>query len=449
MITVFAHGLVQRSSLPIPEWLFGWAAAIVLCISFVALAALWPKPRLEHPSWRPLPGGSRACSAAARVEIVGGVLGVAILALVLVTGYAGPPTPLDNFAPTFVFIIFWVGLVFASVLLGDLFRLFNPWRAIGRVLFRDRAPPALPGAARPLARRRPACSCSPGSSSPRAGASTPRRSPPRWPATASLTLAAMAVYGVEPWARWGETFSVYFNLFSRMSVFETRDRVVGVRPFLGGLPRLDPVAGTVALVVVMIGTVTFDGLSQGQLWRDLAVELNDGLSTLGVPIETTPKIVATIGLLIGVALVGGFYTLGIEGARSVGGDHDAEELRRRFIHTLVPIAMVYVAAHYLTFLLFEGQSIFYLASDPLGEGWNLFGTASSAIDYGLLSQNAAWYLQVGFVVLGHVAALVLAHDRALVLYPNPRLAVRSQYWMLAIMVGFTSLALWLLAQAGA
>ena len=448
MITVFAHGLVQRSSLPIPEWLFGWAAAIVLCISFVALAALWPKPRLEDPSWRPLPGGIARLLGSRGVEIAGGVLGVALLALVLATGYAGPPTPLDNFAPTFVFIIFWVGLVFVSVLLGDVFRLVNPWRAIGRVLFRDRV-------------RRP----------------YPERLG-RWPAAAGLlvftwielasgwgeqpatlasavagytvlTLAAMAVYGVEPWLRRGETFSVYFNLFSRLSVFETRDRVVGVRPFLGGLPRLDPVAGTVALVVVMIGTVTFDGLSQGQLWLDLSVELNDGLSTLGVPIETTPKIVATIGLLIGVALVGGFYTLGIEGARSVGGDHDAEELRRRFIHTLVPIAMVYVAAHYLTFLLFEGQSILYLASDPFGDGWNLFGTASSAIDYGLLSQNAAWYLQVAFVVLGHVAALVLAHDRALVLYSNPRLAVRSQYWMLAIMVGFTSLALWLLAQAGA
>ena len=91
-----------------------------------------------------------------------------------------------------------------------------------------------------------------------------------------LTLIGMAVYGTEPWARYGETFSVYFNLFSRLSVFETRDRVVGMRPLLGGLPRLDPVPGTVALVIVMIGTVTYDGLSQGQLWKDLAVQLNDG-----------------------------------------------------------------------------------------------------------------------------------------------------------------------------
>ena len=447
MITVLAHGLVQRSSLPIPEWLFGWAAAAVLVVSFFALAVLWPQPRLEAPGWRPLPGGVGRVLGSRAVEVVCGAIGVGVLALVLATGYAGPDTPLDNFAPTFVFIIFWVGLVFVSVLLGDVFRAFNPWRALGRVLFRRE--------------RRP----------------YPERLG-RWPAAIGLlvftwielasgwgeepttlatavavytvlTLIGMAIYGAEPWARHGETFSVYFNLFSRLSVFETRDRVVGVRPLLGGLPRLDPVAGTVPIVIVMIGTVTFDGLSQGQLWKDLAVQLNDGFETLGFGLETTPKLVATVGLAIGVAIAGGFYSLGIEGARSVGGNLDSQQLRRAFIHSLVPIAMVYVAAHYLTFLLFEGQSIFYLASDPFGEGWNLFGTADSAIDYGLLSQNAAWYLQVTFVVLGHVAALILAHDRALVLYPDTKLAVRSQYWMLAIMVGFTSLALWLLAQAGA
>jgi hypothetical protein len=115
----------------------------------------------------------------------------------------------------------------------------------------------------------------------------------------------------------------------------------------------------------------------------------------------------------------------------------------------VPIALVYVAAHYLTFLLFEGQAIAYLASDPFGRGWDLLGTAAAGIDFGVISQNQAWYLQVGLVIAGHVAALVLAHDRALVLFGGSRAAVRSQYWMLGIMVGFTTLALWLLAQAGA
>ena len=119
-------------------------------------------------------------------------------------------------------------------------------------------------------------------------------------------------------------------------------------------------------------------------------------------------------------MIGLFYRLGIDGARSVGGDHDAPELRRAFIHTLVPIALVYVAAHYLTFLLFEGQATFYLASDPFGEGWDIFGTADRAIDYTYLSQNAAWYVQVGVVVAGHVAALILAHDRALALYRDTR-----------------------------
>jgi hypothetical protein len=111
--------------------------------------------------------------------------------------------------------------------------------------------------------------------------------------------------------------------------------------------------------------------------------------------------------------------------------------------------MAYVAAHYLTFLLFEGQAIGYLASDPLGRGWDLFGTASAGIDFGLLSQTAAWYLQVALIVIGHIGGLALAHDRALMLFGDADDAVRSQYWMLAVMVGFTSLALWLLAQASA
>jgi hypothetical protein len=196
----------------------------------------------------------------------------------------------------------------------------------------------------------------------------------------------------------------------------------------------------------MIGTVTFDGLSQGQLWKDFQVDFAGWVDGI-VGLDAAPKVAATFGLLLCVSAISLFYRLGIDGARSVGGDLEAPELRSAFVHTLVPIAMVYVAAHYLTFLLFEGQATLYLASDPFNEGWDLFGTADRAIDYAWLSQDATWYLQVAFVVVGHVAGLILAHDRALALYREAKLAVRSQYWMLAVMVGFTSLALWLLSQA--
>jgi hypothetical protein len=435
-----AHGLVQRADLPLPEWLFGWAAAIVLIVSFAGLAVLWSTPRLQQPGWRALPGGRILGSRP--VEALCGLLGVALLVVVVLAGYLGNDSALDNFAPTFILIDFWVGLVLLSVLFGDVFRAFSPWRAI-----------RLPGF---------------------------RPYPERWgryPAVIALlgftwvelvsgwgespvdlttaavgytvyTLVMQAVFGTETWTRRGEAFAVYFNLFSRLSVWETRDRVVGLRPPLGGLPRLDTPPGTVLFVIVMIGTVTFDGFSQGQIWKDVSVDLADAFDGI-VGLETAPKVAATLGLLAAVAVIGGFYRLGIDGARSVGGDIETPVLRRAFIHTLVPIAMVYVVAHYLTFLLFQGQATLYLASDPFGQAWDLFGTADRAIDYTYLSQNATWYVQVAVVVVGHVAALTLAHDRALALYRDATIAVRSQYWMLAVMVGFTSLALWLLAQAAA
>ncbi len=440
--TAEAHGLVQREQLPIPQWLFAWAAAAVLVISFFALAVLWPQPRLERDSWRPMPGGRLIASA--QVQALCGAFGVFLLVVTVAAGYVGSGTALDNWAPTFILITFWVGLVFASILFGDLFRAFSPWRALGRLL---------PSQNRPYP-----------------------ESWGRWPSAIALfcfawielvsgwgdhparlvtaavlytcgTLAFQYVYGVDTWQRRGEAFAVYYNLFSRMSIFETRDGVVGVRPPLTGLPRLDPAAGTVALVTVMIGTVTFDGLSQGPLWQNLSADLVDALDGT-FSVLTAARIASTLGLFLGVGLVAGFYRLGIEGARSVGGNMTLERLETGFIHTLLPIAAVYVAAHYFTFLIFEGQAINYLASDPFGQGWDLFGTVTSGIDYSIFPQKDTWYVQVAFVVVGHVAALTLAHDRALTLYGDARLAVRSQYWMLGIMVGFTSLALWLLAQAG-
>ena len=437
-----AHGIVQRTNLPIPEVVFAWAAAIVLVVSFVGLAVLWPTPRLQEPPWRPLPGGLGRVLGGPVVEVVCAAIGGALFAIVIYAGYEGGGSALDNLAPTFILIDFWVGLVFASVLFGDVFRAFSPWRAIQLPGIRPyperwgRYPAALALLAFTWIELVSGWGDVPGDLTTAAVGYT------------VYTLVMQAIFGTETWTRRGEGFAVYFNMFSRISIWETRDGVVGVRPPLGGLPRLDEVPGTVLFVVVMIGTVTFDGFSQGTLWADISVDLAGAIDGI-VGIDAAAKVVATLGLLAGVAVVGTFYRLGIDGARSVGGDISAARLRRAFVHSLVPIAMAYVAAHYLTFLLFEGQATLYLASDPLGRGWDLFGTADRAINYTYLSQNATWYLQVAFVVVGHVAALILAHDRALVLYRDPKLAVRSQYWMLAVMIGFTSLALWLLAQATA
>ena len=440
-----AHGLVQRQQLPIPQWLFAWAAAAVLVISFFALALLWQKPKLEDDVWRPLPGGRAIASPA--VQVLCGAVGVALLVVTILGGYLGSATSQDNWAPTFLLNTVWVGMVFASILFGDVYRAFSPFRAIGRLL---------PSLNRPYPQR---WGCWPAAGLllaftwvelvSRWGENNPSMLVTAAVGYTILTLAAQYVWGVETWTRNGEAFAVYYNLFSRLSIFETREGVLGVRRPLGGLPQLKPASGTVAFVTVMIGTVTFDGLSQGPIWEGVSADVVDALDGIGIGTITATRIASTFGLLIGVGLVAGFYRLGVEGARSVGGGLSFRKLEYGFIHTLVPIAAVYVAAHYLTFLIFEGQQITYLASDPFGQGWNLFGTVDAGIDYNVFPQQSAWYVQVAVVVVGHVAALTLAHDRALVLYRDTRLAVRSQYWMLGVMVGFTSLALWLLAQAGA
>jgi len=453
-----AHGVSERSDLPIPEWLFGWAAAGVLVISFVLLAILWPRPRLEDSEWRPLPGGVGRVLASRPVEIVCGAIGVFLLMLTVASSLFGDQVPSSNFATTFVYVIFWVGLVPLSVLFGDVFRAFNPWRAIGRAV--DWAAGRLSGGPLPPPKEYPA----------RLG---------RWPAVAgifvfawlelvfqdgdtprtvaiaacaysSLTFVGMAVYGVGPWVDRAEAFSAYFNLFSRLAPFERRGDEIGLRRPLTGLAKLEPLPGTVALLAVMLGTVTFDGASEGNLWLGIGPPVARALeAALGLSPSLALAIVYTAGMLLAVVLVYAFYELAITGARTVGGGFSRRRLADAFVHSLVPIALVYVAAHYLTLLVFQGQAMAALASDPLGRGADLFGTAGSGIDYSLLGADAVWYLQVGFVVAGHVTGLALAHDRALALYDEPRQAVRSQYWMLGVMVGFTTLALWLLSQANA
>jgi hypothetical protein len=446
-----AHGLTGRADLPIPIWLFSWGAAVVLVLSFAALGTLWSEPRLERDRFRPRSAALGRLLTSRVTEVVCGALGAALLVLVIGGGLFGTQSVPNSFTPTFVYVGFWLGLLPLSVLFGDVFAAFNPWRAIGRAVgwtFRGLGSDALPYPRR--------LGYWPAAAGLFAFASLELVSThgdrPRTIAIAALVYSAatwigMALYGVDAWTRRGEAFSVYFNLFSRLSVFELRDRVLGTRPFLSGLARVEPVPGIAALVMTMIGSVTFDGISAGPTWLERTTPMVSAVRDLGFRPRYAVEIVYGLGLLAFIAAVYALYRLAVAGVHSVDRSRSAGELGRIFAPSLVPIALAYAAAHYISLLIYQGQELSRLASDPFGSGWDLFGTASWDLGIGFISAEVFWYLQLAFVVGGHVAALVLAHDRALALYPDKRQAVRSQYWMLAIMVFFTVLALWLLSEA--
>ena len=457
MTLPLAHGLSPRTDLPIPLTLFVYGTAVVLVVSFVALAVLWREPILERYRWRPLPGPVGRLLGSRGVDVICGVIGVALLGLTVYSGLAGQQTAASNFAPTFVYVIFWVGLVAASILFGDVFRSFNPWRAVGRAVAwaalrggGDGLPPSLeyprrlgywPAAVGLLAfTMLELASATPDDPSTVAIAAL---------AYSVAVFIGMALYGVEPWMDRGEAFSVYFGLFAKLSPFETRERVVGVRPPLAGLTTVKSAAGLVALVAVMIGTVSFDGLSEQSLWVNVGGELGDLFDSLGMASETAFEAANAIGVLLLVGIVAGLYMLGVAGMKILDEEHSLRDLARSFAASLVPIALAYIAAHYLTLLAFQGQAMVYLASDPLGEGANLFGTAEVGINY-FMGATLIALLQVGLVVTGHAAALAVAHDRALVMYDDDRgKAVPTQLWMLAVMVVFTICALLLLLAGNA
>jgi len=255
----------------------------------------------------------------------------------------------------------------------------------------------------------------------------------------------MALFGIEAWTERGDAFGGYFNLFSRLALFEVRGGVLYRRRPLSALADLEIEPGTVAMVLAVIGITTFDGSENGVVWNTLEPHFQSAFSSLGLGPTSAAELADTIGLLLALAVVSCFFAFGVRGMQSISRNFPFGQLLRGFAHTLVPIGFAYVLAHYFSLLVWQGQAIGYLASNPLGRDANVFGTAHWHINYNFINSTAIWYVQVAALVLGHVAGLALAHDRALSVYRSTLDAVRSQYWMLAVMVTFTCLGLWLLS----
>jgi hypothetical protein len=413
---------------------------------------LWPRPLLAaHELGRTLAAAlSRVVLGPVRIALQ--VLSVAVFALVWASALFGDTDPFQNLAPTWVYVIFWLGVPALSVVLGNVWRALSPWRALadGFVWAWE-----LGGQeARPLA-------------------AYPARLG-RWPAAvmlfafASLELAyadpaspralafaialytyialfGMAAFGREAWERSGEAFAVLFGLFARIAPLHVVEGRIRLRWPFTGLAGAERIPGSLAFVAVMLGSVLFDGYSRTTTWQDLAARVEEPyiIDRPGVG-ELLVTLLNLGGLLGGVLLVALAYEAAcavarwtVNAPRSLVGD---------FVRSLVPIAFVYVVAHYFSLFVVQGQFAIPLLSDPLGRGWDLFGTAGVVPDLTVLAPNTTWYVQVGALIAGHVAALAVAHDRAVTIFPERRAALRSQYAMLALMVLYTVGGLWVLSR---
>jgi hypothetical protein len=451
-----AHGIAAVRDLPLPMWLFYYGAGIVLIVSFVALGALWKRPQLQQraegralgPRWQRILLGPE-------LRIVLGALSFGLLVLVFAAAAFGENSVATNLAPTFVWVVFWLGLVPLVILFGNVWSVLNPWRAAADAVawLAERAgmhwepPLAIPE----RFGRWPATVllflfvglelAYPDSSSPRTLAIAIGIY--SW-----ITWLGMAAVGRAQWLRYGEAFNVYFGLLARLSPFGVveRDgrRLAVVRVPGARLAMRDEVPGTLPFVAVMLGSVAFDGFSRTTWWQERIFSIE---SELVLESERLSDLAVTgfnlVGLIGAIAIVALIYMLAVEGARLAAGERGS--LAEEFLGSLVPIALAYSVAHYFSLFVLQGQVTWRLISDPFGWGWDLFGTADYQPRLDLLTPNLVWYVAVGALVIGHVIGLALAHDRAVTLYRRPGLALRTQYAMLVLMVAYTVGGLWLLS----
>ena len=450
--TAAAHGLGGIKDLPVPGWLFLVAGATVLVVSFVALGVLWREPKLEEGHGWPLPGSVQSVLLSPWARRAVQAVSLAMFALLWSAASVGTDRASENITPTFVYVDFWVGMVVLCVVLGNVWSVLNPWRAAAdavawiaeRAGYRRRQrpypealglwPAALLFLSFPLLElvwKDPA---------------VPRTLAWAIGVYSLLNWGGMLVYGREPWLRNGDGLAVYFGFLGRVGLFGTRERggrrELYLRQPLSALTAVERRPGAVALFAAMLGTVAFDGVSRSSWWFDRIYDVETRFSSVESA-ERAVMLLNLIGMLAVVIVVAAAYTLAVKAAEGAAGDR--ADLHGVFLLSLVPIAAVYALSHYFSLLVVNSQFTWPLISDPFGKGWDLFGTASFTPNLGLLTPNLIWYVQVSVLVIGHVIALIVAHDRAVALSPTPRVALRTQYAFLALMVVYTVGGMWLLS----
>lgn len=497
-----AHGFAQRYDLPVPLGLYLGGAALAVALSFVVAAMFVRGHRTVrwYPRWNLLSRAPGRWLASPWLLEPLRAASVAFLAVVIVAGFIGQQNPYRNLAPTAVWVLWWVGMAYVSGLLGDLWAVVNPWGAAFRWMERLYVR-LVPGSRFGLQVAWPRwLGCWPAlvlfvwfvwSELIWPGSDSPARLARAVSCYSALTLAGMFVFGRHAWLRGGEAFSLAFGFLARFAPTEFRvsdpevckscredcyhgDGCVGclecfesaaresrefnLRPWAVGLLARRPLNfSSTAFVLVMLSSVTFDGLLATPLWAAASKWMlySEFLRPLIIALQNvTGHALAAIGTVALVTFLVVFQSLywafcalmrsvTPPAARARAGLADSAGL---FVLSLVPIALAYHLAHYLSFLLIVGQYLIPLASDPFGFDWNLLGTHLYQVNIGVVNARFVWLTSVTAIVTGHIVAVWLAHVTALRTFRDNRAALLSQLPMLALMVCYTVLSLWILAQ---
>lgn len=440
-VTVLAHGLGGSTDLPIPYEYAMVGAAWALTFTFALVAFAWRSPRFDaEAAGVPLPLWVSRIADSRWVR--GCLAGFAFLLAgwVLAAGLFGPATNRNPLIGSF-YVLLWVGLVALSVLFGPAWRVISPLRTAYRIL-------PLPKSSREYPTSWgywPAAVglfafvwlelASPDSSSVAAIEV--------WLAGYAFALLFGAVLFGERVFENADPFEVYSTSVSKLSVFRrsvANGHLVVGNPF-NNLPTLPVRPGLVAVLAVLLGSTAFDSFSATPGWRNFADDLAVDLSWLSF--SAAHSLVRTLGLLVFAGVVGVTFWCA---ARATGGVDRVQRsaLPGQLAHTLIPIVVGYVFAHYLSYLIEQGQRTVIALADSFDRGWNLFGVGNAEVAYILSSHPAVLaVLKVLFVVGGHIAAVIAAHDRALRLLPAGH-QLTGQLAMMFTMVAYTFTGLYLL-----
>lgn len=436
---VLAHGLGGSNDLPVPYTFALIGAAWALTFTFALVALAWKKPRFDPAK----PGHALPDAVTRLVDARVTRWTVAALALllavwVLLAGLFGPQTQANGLLGAF-YVVLWVGLVALSLVFGPVWRIVSPVRTV-YVMLRRCLPERL-GRARFAYPEswgyRPAALglfafvwmelASPDSASVFAVKI--------WLLVYTVVLLVGAWLCGQRWLARADPFGVYSMAVSRLSPFR-RDagtgKIVVGNPF-DHLPSLPVRPGVVVVLAVLLGSTAFDSFSASPTWRNFS----DGVAreASGVPETLTSSALRTAGLIVFISVVALTFSLA---ARATGGV-DAEQRRAlpgQMAHSLIPIVVGYIFAHYLTYLVERGQQAVIALADPLSRDWQ--------VAY-ILSMHPAVLstIKVTCVVTGHIVAVIAAHDKALRLLPSAH-QLTGQLTMMLVMVGYTFMGLYLL-----